>query len=107
MQVKWCLFLQGYTFTLIHQTCRENKVIGALSRRYHVLVASRSHVFVYDELKDLYPSGSNFGPMLEQCTSNHGAHEAKCLRDKLIQAARLVIEGSLVHLQFFVTLFLA
>lgn len=39
-QTKWGIsFLQGYTFTLLHQTGKDNKVAEVLSRRSHMLVA--------------------------------------------------------------------
>lgn len=94
----WFAFLQQFTFSIRHQSCKNNKVADALSRRYTVLTVMRTSVTGFQSFSELYPTNGFFGRHWEEAqtglVSDYTIHDGF-----LFKGLRLCIPDSSIRLK--------
>ena len=61
-------FLQAYTFHIKHKGREQSKVVGALSRRYSLLLIMPVHLLGFEVFKELYEDDLYFGKVCKECS---------------------------------------
>ena len=95
---KWVEFIESFPYVIKYKKGKENVVADALSRKTNLLTRLEINVVGLDEIKDLYPSDSFFGPIFKKCSPNRGFEYFYLHKGFLFKANKLCIPESSLRL---------
>jgi hypothetical protein len=92
---KWVEFIESFPYVIKYKKGKENVVADALSRKITLLLNRLEfHILGLEEIKELYPSDSFFGPIFEKCSIDRGFDDFYLHDGYLFKANKICIPES-------------
>ncbi|KAK1602023.1 hypothetical protein QYE76_027128 [Lolium multiflorum] len=92
---KWVEFIESFPYVIKYKKGKENVVADALSRKITLLLTRLEfHILGLEEIKELYPSDSFFGPIFEKCSIDRGFDDFYLHDGYLFKANKVCIPES-------------
>ncbi|KAK1681425.1 hypothetical protein QYE76_042273 [Lolium multiflorum] len=92
---KWVEFIESFPYVIKYKKGKENVVADALSRKNTLLLTRLEfHILGLEEIKELYPSDSFFGPIFEKCSIDRGFDDFYLHDGYLFKANKVCIPES-------------
>ncbi|KAK1595958.1 hypothetical protein QYE76_059205 [Lolium multiflorum] len=92
---KWVEFIESFPYVIKYKKGKENVVADALSRKITLLLTRLEfHILGLEEIKELYPSDSFFGPIFEKCSIDRGFDDFYLHDGYLFKANKICIPES-------------
>ncbi|KAK1617422.1 hypothetical protein QYE76_022939 [Lolium multiflorum] len=96
---KWVEFIESFPYVIKYKKGKENVVADALSRKITLLLTRLEfHILGLEEIKELYPSDSFFGPIFEKCSIDRGFDDFYLHDGYLFKANKVCIPEEVVRL---------
>ncbi|KAK1595679.1 hypothetical protein QYE76_007996, partial [Lolium multiflorum] len=94
---KWVEFIESFPYVIKYKKGKENVVADALSRKNTLLLTRLEfHILGLEEIKELYPSDSFFGPIFAKCSVDRGFDDFYLHDGYLFKANKVcILESSL------------
>ncbi|KAK1628385.1 hypothetical protein QYE76_002700 [Lolium multiflorum] len=92
---KWVEFIESFPYVIKYKKGKENVVADALSRKNTLLLTRLEfHILGLEEIKELYPSDSFFGPIFAKCSVDRGFDDFYLHDGYLFKANKICIPES-------------
>ncbi|KAK1574153.1 hypothetical protein QYE76_019008, partial [Lolium multiflorum] len=92
---KWVEFIESFPYVIKYKKGKENVVADALSRKITLLLTRLEfHISGLEEIKELYPSDSFFGPIFAKCSVDRGFDDFYLHDGYLFKANKVCIPES-------------
>ncbi|KAK1579643.1 hypothetical protein QYE76_016621 [Lolium multiflorum] len=92
---KWVEFIESFPYVIKYKKGKENVVADALSRKITLLLTRLEfHILGLEEIKELYPSDSFFGPIFAKCSVDRGFDDFYLHDGYLFKANKVCIPES-------------
>ncbi|KAK1602025.1 hypothetical protein QYE76_027130 [Lolium multiflorum] len=96
---KWVEFIESFPYVIKYKKGKENVVADALSRKITLLLTRLEfHILGLEEIKELYPSDSFFGPIFAKCSVDRGFDDFYLHDGYLFKANKVCIPEEVVRL---------
>ena len=92
---KWVEFIESFPYVIKYKKGKDNLVADALSRKNNLLLTRLDfHVLGLDEIKELYPFDTFFGPIFAKCSIEKGFDDFYLHDGFLFKANKICIPES-------------
>ncbi|KAK1680853.1 hypothetical protein QYE76_041701 [Lolium multiflorum] len=92
---KWVEFIESFPYVIKYKKGKENVVADALSRKNTLLLTCLEfNILGLEEIKELYPSDSFFGPIFSKCSVDRGFDDFYLHNGYLFKANKICIPES-------------